>query len=361
MRVAMILPSLDRSGPGIQVMNLVEALLAQQVNVEIFVIKDCSGEKLNFEGLKPQKINPFSFIKTLKKFDIVHSHGFFPDLFSSLLTIPLRKTHSVSTMHNFISEDFGNRYGGLKGKFYSHLWLAVIKLIPNIIVFTDIAKNYYVKKTSGRIIVIPSSLPVVKVVERSKNASLLPKDIYQKIINFKSQGYKVIGANSIITKVKGLDLIVQSLIYLDNSVAVFVGGGDEEKKLKDLSRKLNVYDRCLFVGFQSDPIPFLPYYDVYAVPSISESFGLSLFEAIACRVPVVCNSLPVFKELLTDDSVYFMDNTIDSFVKSVNNAFNVDNEFLQNAYDLVHNNYDSRVIADEYKKLYSEIIGNVKI
>ncbi|WP_426786133.1 glycosyltransferase family 4 protein (plasmid) [Rahnella variigena] len=237
----------------------------------------------------------------------------------------------------------------------------MIKFIPNIIVFTRVAKSHYSEKTSSKIIVIPSSIPLLKIAERSKNISNIPSEILSKIIDLKSRGFNIIGANSIITEVKGLDLIIRSLPQLDKCVAVLVGGGDDENKLKELSRSLNVHGRCIFVGFQSDPIPFLSYYDVYAAPSISESFGLSLFEAIACKIPVVCNSLTVFQELLTNDSVFFMDNTIDSFVLSINKALDSNETFLEKAYDLVRDNYDSHVVATKYIKLYEEIKDNARI
>ncbi len=360
MRIAMILPSLAKNGPGIQVSNLIEFFQSQDMEVEIFFIKSCRGNSLNVGALKSHKVNVFNVIKAVRNFDVIHSHGFFPDLFSALLGIIFKKKAFVTTMHNFINEDFDHRYGGMKGKIYSNLWYKILKFIPNVIVFTNVAKIFYQNKLSGVISVIPSSIPINQVVERSKNHASIPSNVLDDIFKFKSKGYKIIGANSIITKVKGLDLIIRSLPFLDDFVVIFVGGGDDEYKLQQLSRRLGVHERCVFVGFQSDPLPFLLYYDVYAAPSMSESFGLSLFEAIACKVPVVCSTLEVFKELLTRDSVFFMENTIESFVKSVNRACDVDEAFLKNAFNLVRNNYDSHVIAAEYKKLYLEITENVK-
>jgi mannosylglucosylglycerate synthase len=45
--------------------------------------------------------------------------------------------------------------------------------------------------------------------------------------------------------------------------------------------------------------------DVVLLPSIEEGFGMPLLEAAACRVPVVCTDIPVFREVAADSAVYF--------------------------------------------------------
>ncbi|WP_426786108.1 hypothetical protein ACP3TB_24890 (plasmid) [Rahnella variigena] len=91
MRIAMILPSLAKSGPGIQVLNIVETLESQGISVEFLFIKDCKGETLDIGAMKSRRITFSTFKKVAMEFDIIHSHGFFPDFFLAYWDCHLKK------------------------------------------------------------------------------------------------------------------------------------------------------------------------------------------------------------------------------------------------------------------------------
>lgn len=59
-----------------------------------------------------------------------------------------------------------------------------------------------------------------------------------------------------------------------------------------------------FKGPVADSAAVLPQYDVYIMPSFSEGFPLSLFEAMAVRLPAVVSDIPVFHELLGSHGEY---------------------------------------------------------
>jgi glycosyltransferase involved in cell wall biosynthesis len=57
--------------------------------------------------------------------------------------------------------------------------------------------------------------------------------------------------------------------------------------------------------------------DVVFLPSIEEGFGMPLLEAAACRVPVVCTDIPVFREVAGDSATYFDEEWDDQRVASL--------------------------------------------
>lgn len=112
-----------------------------------------------------------------------------------------------------------------------------------------------------------------------------------------------------------LILALQRLIQTDSlpHQLVLIGRGmygfeSYAGKLKDLVRKLHLEDRVIFIDFL--PHDELKYFyqqaDVFVFPSLMESFGNSLFEAMASGVPVVCSNTHGFPELVKD-AAYFVD------------------------------------------------------
>lgn len=63
----------------------------------------------------------------------------------------------------------------------------------------------------------------------------------------------------------------------------------------------------IFTGFVDDRecLDLLQHARIFLAPSRGEGFDLPPLEAMSCAVPVVCSELPVHRELLEDDALYF--------------------------------------------------------
>src|SRR5262249_52686026 len=68
---------------------------------------------------------------------------------------------------------------------------------------------------------------------------------------------------------------------------VIIGSGELEGYLKSLARELGFEQNIFFLGWQSNPFKFMARSDVFVLPSLTESFGLALVEAMACGLPVI--------------------------------------------------------------------------
>jgi glycosyltransferase involved in cell wall biosynthesis len=72
------------------------------------------------------------------------------------------------------------------------------------------------------------------------------------------------------------------------------GEGAYEEEVRSLATRLDLGEDVRFVGFRPDVARMLAAMDVMAFPSYEESFGVTLLEAMAMRVPVVaCGSAGV--------------------------------------------------------------------
>jgi glycosyltransferase involved in cell wall biosynthesis len=71
-----------------------------------------------------------------------------------------------------------------------------------------------------------------------------------------------------------------------------IGSGELESYLRNLASELKIESSVFFLGWQSNPFKFMSRADIFVLPSLTESFGLALLEAMACRVPVIATDCP---------------------------------------------------------------------
>ncbi len=100
-----------------------------------------------------------------------------------------------------------------------------------------------------------------------------------------------------------VDDIVSSLSYLPENIKLLVlGQGYEERNLRKKVRELNLEGRVKFLGFVShEEMPkYLKISDIFIRPSISEGFGNSFVEAMACDIPVIATPVGGIVDFLFD-------------------------------------------------------------
>ena len=131
---------------------------------------------------------------------------------------------------------------------------------------------------------------------------------------------------------KGPDILLRAMpmILKDKSRVqlVFVGEGPFKSNLESFAEALNISSNVTFAGLIDDDLKKAFYYksaDVFVLPSLSESFGNVILEAMACGVPVVASKVggipdivkhgkngllvpPKDPEALADAIIYLLEN-----------------------------------------------------
>lgn len=96
--------------------------------------------------------------------------------------------------------------------------------------------------------------------------------------------------------VKGIDLLINAMQDVlrvhPHAILTLVGGGPQESYLRDLARVVKIAGAIRFVGFQTNPYPFIYNADVLVIPSRSEAFSNVALEALALGTPVVATDCP---------------------------------------------------------------------
>lgn len=102
-----------------------------------------------------------------------------------------------------------------------------------------------------------------------------------------------------------LDIMKYLSKRMPDCMLMFVGQGEDEKKLRRRVEDLNIQDKVIFAGVQSDIGGYLSAFDLFLFPSLFEGLGIAGLEAQANGLPVVCSQGVIPEELKVVDNFYF--------------------------------------------------------
>lgn len=349
--IAILLPSLANMGSIIVAKDIVNNTLKLYPNFADFTVFHFDEKielELNCETIKLDFNKSFRF----KGFQIVHSHGYRPDKFLSK-NKNIINAKIVSTIHCNVFEDLNFSYGKLISLVYGRFWLYHLSRLDKVITLTKTHKTFYSKYLNNEKLSIIHNSRLIDAGDIPRKDKLIFENIRGAYPDS-----TLLGAFAIINKRKGLNQIIEVLPHLKDHVLVIIGDGPLTSKLKTLSLKLGVEDRCFFLGYRKDANKYMPYIDVYALTSFSEAFPLSLIEACYSGVSAVCSNIPVLKEVYTDNEVTFFElNNIKSLQYAIERATK-NREYLGiNAKLKTQNNYSMNQMIKNYKNVYENLIN----
>ncbi len=117
-----------------------------------------------------------------------------------------------------------------------------------------------------------------------------------------SENDLVVGAVGRLHGPKGLEYLVQAFALAKSEEPrlrlVIAGDGPERENLENLARDRRI--EVLFLGYQTDPIPLYPGFDIYALPSLAEGSPNALLEAMACGRPAIASRVGGVPEAAID-------------------------------------------------------------
>lgn len=348
MKIAFILPSLANKGPGIVVQSIVKYLTQHNIYCEVFYFTKIV--ELDF-NCPVKKINIYDF-SAIRDFDIIHSHGIRPDLYSFL---NFNKSKKITTLHNYISKDLETSlgYSKLKSKLIEFIWNLFLLRMDKIIVLSKDAQKYY-----QNILFNKNITYIYNGISYNDTNSHIEEE--EKLAKLKENGFEILGTNAMLTYRKGLHQVIKVLPYFHNIVFVIIGDGSEKKKLENLAKKLKVYDRCLFLGYKQDAKKYLKVYDYFVISSYTEGLPLALIEAALASKPIIASSISIHKEVFDSYEVSFFElDDANSLIKAIKYAKNNKSILSKNVYNRYNKNYTQEHMGSKYANLYRNILkGN---
>ena len=107
-------------------------------------------------------------------------------------------------------------------------------------------------------------------------------------------------------KQKGVDLLIHALRYVQKEIPdvnlYIIGQGDSLGYLKNLTAELELGENIIFLGYvdENELTDMYSKCEIFVFPSLYESFGIVIIEAMSAGLPVVSYDLDCVSETLED-------------------------------------------------------------
>lgn len=150
----------------------------------------------------------------------------------------------------------------------------------------------------GKSIIIHNAIDVSDEVFEMPKINLTKDEI---VIGVIGRVDKAKGFNYAIRAIKKLEQIAAEKNLKKKFILKISGTGERESKLRDLVKELNLEDKVEFLGWTHNKKEFFDQIDIFCLPSIRETFGLVVLEAIKYKKPIICNDADGPKEIIRNE------------------------------------------------------------
>ena len=101
---------------------------------------------------------------------------------------------------------------------------------------------------------------------------------------------------------KGIDILLKAWEKVVSQIPnahLYIAGRNNSEYAQSLVNKAHEHTKITFLGFQSNPYPFLKYCDCFVLPSRMEGFPNVVLEAMCFNRPIACTScVEVIKDII---------------------------------------------------------------
>lgn len=163
---------------------------------------------------------------------------------------------------------------------------------------------------------------------------------------------------------KGLDVLLRACAQLKARGHAFVlhiiGDGPCREELERLAQELNLYDDIIFYGYMLHPEEFMPFFDVFVLPSRAEAFGSVFAEAALCWLALVGTNVGGIAEQIDDgvngllvepENPAALCNALEKVVSDRDYRYNM----ARAAWNKAKKAYSLQRVIAQLKQVYTEI------
>ena len=311
-------------------------------------------------------IYPVQAIQTIKSWnlDVIHSQtefgiGTFARIVAKQFDIPI--VHTYHTMYeDYVHYVTKGHFMGPSKKLVEYLTKFYCdKTITELIVPTKKAYQLFKEKyrVDRNVHIIPTGIDV----ERFHKENFKREDIIKlrKKLNISSKD-KVLTFVGRLGKEKSVDFLIKSHSQIlkkhKNAKLLIIGDGPEMEDFVSEVNRLKIQESVIVTGkIPWDEIPL--YYQlstVFVTASTTETQGLTVVEAMAASIPVVCIEDDSFKIAVIDDLNGYFFNNDKSYINSINKLLDDSklHKRLSNQARISSESHSSKYFAERVLDVY---------
>ncbi|MGY0217729.1 glycosyltransferase [Endozoicomonadaceae bacterium StTr2] len=287
-----------------------------------------------------------------KQFDVVVTNRY--KVCDMMLTLNklLKIPRCISVVHGFgeydrISRRLGNRLR-VDGR-----WKFVTVSAP--------VRDYLLGAGSGfydaNVRTINNAIDIDKTV-----SGLLSKAEARQYFNLQHDDL-VIGAIGRLVNVKGHRYLLQTFHQLSSRYPqlklLVIGEGERRKELEDYISQHGLQDKVLLPGHIESAYRFIPAFDVFTLPSLSEGLPLSILESMAARVPVVASDVGGVASVLDGISPVVEAGQVEALEQALESLICLSGENRQAIGVQLRKRLNKEYSITGYRQQYRDLISGV--
>ncbi len=351
MNICLLVNSFNLGGAEKLVFDIAEQL-NNEFGIVVVAMKRAETEfentveaELNKKGITTDTVNKpvgkekisaiLNIVRLLKKYniDILHTHGQSPDFYGRIAAFLYRKAKAVVTIHNTDGYSVKNE--------------TLLKKLTDVYTAVSDETNVYCKNSLG----IMNAVTINNGIDFNR----YPTD--------KKTDNKIILSVGRVVPQKGyLNIVLEMNDYLKANPDLYwyiVGETTQNPEyFEKLKAKIHesIRDRVVFTGAVTNTEEYYKNAKVFLLPSEFEGFGIAFIEAMASRLPVICNKVGVISNVIALGGKVFnlKDGTLSEIFEKIDN---ISEEELDFNYEYCKNNYSIESVAEQYAKIYRSVLG----
>lgn len=307
------------------------------------------------------KIN--KMLKTLgkvpfvNKIKVIHSHQYNANYLTYALKKKYRKTYgkipTVMTCHGWIENNFHD-------KFFTMLDFASYSEADALITVCDKDLKRLQKKAKYRKKLLTNIRNGV-ATQKSFNKDEITEFKINNNIDLNKKTIAYIGRLAPEKRIDGYLTCCKELIEKGHDLNfLIVGSGDEESKLKELSKEMDIYDKMNFIGF-INPIDIVySSIDMLLLTSDTEGTPRCVLEAMSAGIPVVATNVGGLHEIidgnngcLVDKGDYIiMAQQVDNLIRNEDKMM----KYSQKAKETINKHFSIKDMQEKIDIVYQNIM-----
>lgn len=284
--------------------------------------------------------------------DLFHTHGYKANILFGLMPRVIRPFPIVATLHGW------TWVGGLdRIRFYEWLESVSFLFVDRVVLVNDGIKEHpWLRKLAKpSISIVENGIPLEKPVHHEKLRS--------DIVNFTKRGFTICSIGRLSPE-KGFNFLIE--VFADLIAAghdyhlVILGEGQMRSALEKQVAEIGISDRLLLPGYVADAARYLPLFNLFAMPSLTEGLPMVLLEAMAAGTPIVATRVGGVARVLSDGLAGLLVKPCDkeglkaAIVSSATDSKAVRGR-VEQAKFRVQKEYSSIAMADKYHTIYRTI------
>ena len=338
--IVMLKKALEKQGHTVYIVTVNNENMKYKYEEDEKVIR-IPGIPVGIYDYRLTGIYPVKIVNKIRQWhlDVIHSQtefgvGTFARIIAKQFHIPL--VHTYHTMYedyvHYITKGY---FVGTSKKIVEYLTLFYCdKTISELIVPTEKTKELFKEKykVNRNVYVIPTGIEIEKFyLENNKNLNILEK---RNSLGIAKDDFVILFVGRIGTE-KNIDLLLNGmdkLIKLSKKIKLLIiGDGPDMGYYKEYVYKRKLGKNVIFTG----KVPWdsiSEYYliaDIFATASVTETQGLTVIEAMAAGLPVVCINDESFTGTIMNNVDGIIFNNLEEYIEAITKLYQ-DRELLKN-------------------------------